>query len=150
MIHYICKCAAQKNETCIRSVAELENSFSKNENNAAEVQIGFYPVDEAPSDVVWVRYCVHNSTDVDTAVCNESFANFNFQWLDNVLALAVNTEVFKALTFSFAELNFGTANLVIGSFCEDLEKDKALNLLYLFTSKVSCDFKHLIVFDYYV
>ena len=136
----MCKCAAQKNDTCIRSGAELENSFSKNENNAFEVWKGFCPVDKAPSDVVWVRYCVHNSTDVDTAACNESFANFTFQWLDTVLALAVNTEVFKALTFNFAELNFGTANLAIGSFCEDLEDEEVLNLLYIFTSKVSVYF----------
>ena len=142
MIHYACKCDAKENRTCIRRVAELVNSFIKNENNANQVNNGFCPVDKAPSDVVWVHYCVHNSTDREfhTTACNKSFANFTFQWLDTVLALAVNTDVFKALTFNFAELNFGTANLVIGSFCEDLEKKEVDDLLYLFTSNVSVYF----------
>ena len=136
----ICACAFCAQDECIRNVEQLEDSFAMIENNVNEVAKIFCPTNEEGPDIVFVYYCVldENSKDIKNATCNDIAADFTFQWLDTAIPLAIDYVVFTALTYNFAELKFGTANFVIGSFCNNLPPEyDEVYLLGSLTSGVS-------------
>ena len=109
---------------CISTYQELKASLRSNRtDNVNRMLDAFYPPNQAPSHIVFVRYCVRNDNyEIDgfdrDDNCNETFAELEFQWLTNTIPLLIDSDVFMANTFNFADLVQFNLSLMIDPFCD--------------------------------
>ena len=114
-------------KSCIENYQELKTHLRSNHTeNVQRMLDAFYPPNKSPSHVVFVKYCVRNNNTIgsetaDPAMgqCNEIYTEFQFQWITNTIPLLIDSDVFKANTFNFADLVQVNLTLIIDSpFCD--------------------------------
>ncbi len=134
---------------CITTYQELKSSLRSNRTHNVQKMLDvFYPPNTAPSHVVFVTYCVRNNIMmplesegaigfIEECYNNDTFTQFEFQWLTNTIPLLIDSDVFTANTFNFADLLQMNLSLIIAdSFCDDID---GVTMLETLTVWVSCN-----------
>ncbi len=142
LIHFVSLCSSQSavNNNCTTSYQELKSSLRSNRTHNVQRMLDvFYPPNTAPSHVVFVTYCVRNNYVFDSD--DESFieencgnTQFQFQWLTNTIPLLIDSDVFKANTFDFADLLQMNLTLMIDPFCDGIDAVTMLETLTVWVS----------------
>ena len=124
-----------KSQTCINNYRDMKATLRSNRtDNIHKMLSVFYPPNESTHHVVFVHYCVVmdedddlyyelNSTEfIQSPLCNQTFSDYQFQWLVNSLPLLTDSDVLKANTFDFAALNKANLTLnIINPFCDEVD-----------------------------
>ena len=142
---------------CISTYQDLKTSLRSNRTHNVQRMLDvFYPPNTAPSHVVFVMYCVRSDYVFDSDVgsirseesCNSTFTNFEFQWLTNTIPLLIDSDVFQANTFNFADLLQMNLSLTIDPFCDDVDGAAMLETLTVWVSHLCTTLNMMCTHDF--
>ena len=134
---------------CVNTYQDLKVSIRSNRTaNVQHMLNAFYPPNESTNHVINVHYCANGTRDMEgsgdgvtdadgflSPSCNQTIADYHFQWLVNSLPLVTDSDVLQANTFYFAGINHKNLSLnIMHPFCENIDP---LPLLETFTVWVS-------------